>query len=778
MQITYTKQERFDFASALSELFGKQHAKVQAYPEQLTIEVNNVVLGRLLQRIEEQQTIVLPDFKAHRWLIAGPTFQQLEITRTRIQHFLVPTYARFGSNTSPKLQRFGDNGNHLIQQLGAVIYPGGYYVLESKQEYAETILKKLDLWMQLEGKRPQTTKEPHITYGILYEHFRIALASGQWQEAEDIRTRIQLLNLTGADNLLFLEIEQLAQQQRWLDIRNRDDFALLARIQVPRAVRGALLTAFHQTTLLPFQQRDEWQTALEQFRASLPSLGLLLTGRLGITQGPVIQMYAYQATLERDRTALTTLVNLNKSQETLECITQLLLLLGPEEPKFVEIPLPVRSTLSLAKEALNDGNYDTAFDYAQQIENPGEQAVLLMQIAFFTNDASMAEHSLLAYWDRPREEQEQLQKRFLFVHTMVESLQKLVTNASIVENTVESAIVQEYAIHNWLEWFTLAKTQPNHLLLAASLERLDTVIDDRFWTPDNIEQLNDTLLSIITEPDILRRSFVKEALRRVTSFFLNDEEFPRQDTVYFQLYETLYTSLLEGRADQEQPLTGFILLRLADALLRQSTGRCNDIRKHLEQWCPNPIPKLESWVLEVFDLLAEYGLTAGLLVPWYRIWVSSLLDLRSTRDRLNLEAWLEFGKWIQPGEDIIKRLEEAISTAEKDEENPVAAFANGYQIGIYCLREDTARKARDLLLKHNKNLDIRLCSDTVLTQQAQAIAENSDLVVIVTTCMAHALTNGINPYLKKAVVYPQSSGSTSIVRSVEKHASLINVSSV
>ena len=775
MQIIYTKREHFDFARESSQSFVKAQVKVQVYPERLTIEINNTTLGHLLKRIGEQSTIVLPDFNANRWLITGPTLQQLETTRTHVQHFLVPTYAQFEKNSLPKLHYFRhDSSRYLIQRLGAVIYPAGYYVLESKSEYVEIILKKLDIWMKLESERPRTEREPHVTYGILYERFKTALASGQWREAENVRTKIQLLNLTGADNLIFLEIEQLAHEQRWSEIGLREDFALLARMQVTRSVRSALLTAFHQTTLLPLQQEEKWHRALEKFREMLPMLGLLLTGRLGISQSPVVQMYAYQAALEQDRSALTALATVNKSQETLECITQLLLLLGPEEHKVVEQSLVVRSPLNLAREALNNGNYDTATQHAQGIDNPGEQAVLLMQIAFLTYDPKMAEYALLAYWDRPVEEQEQLQKLFPFVRMISEPLQKLVNNTAVTQNDVGTTFNQEHSIRNWLEWFSTLKAQPNNPALSSSLRRLDTVMDDRFWTLDKVERLNDDLLAIVTEPDIMSHFHVREALKRLTNFFLNDEEFPRQDHEYLQLYETLYTGLLEGKADKEHELTSFVLLRLADTLLRQSPSRCNDVYKHLEQWCPNPIPMLEIWILEVFDLLAAYGLAPGLLSPWYRAWVSSLLDMPGTRDRLNLETWLEFGKWIKPGIDIIQRLQEALAGAKEDEESPISALPNGYQIGIYCLRQSTAKQARELLLLRNGSLDVRLCFDEVLTKQAQAIAENSDMAVVVTTCMTHALTYGINPYLKKARVYPQSSGSTSIVRSIEEYVRQIS----
>ncbi len=66
-----------------------------------------------------------------------------------------------------------------------------------------------------------------------------------------------------------------------------------------------------------------------------------------------------------------------------------------------------------------------------------------------------------------------------------------------------------------------------------------------------------------------------------------------------------------------------------------------------------------------------------------------------------------------------------------------------------------------MLLARNADLDVRICEETDLNDQARAIAENSDLAVIVTSCVSHALTYGIAPYLRSEPIYPQSSGSTS-----------------
>lgn len=106
---------------------------------------------------------------------------------------------------------------------------------------------------------------------------------------------------------------------------------------------------------------------------------------------------------------------------------------------------------------------------------------------------------------------------------------------------------------------------------------------------------------------------------------------------------------------------------------------------------------------------------------------------------------------------------------KKDIDNPVANLPDGYRISIFSLRESSTARAKQLLLERNKNLDIRISLEKDLNAQAKALAQNSDLVVIITTCISHALTYSIGPYLKKDPVYPLSSGSTSIIRAVEEH---------
>jgi hypothetical protein len=103
----------------------------------------------------------------------------------------------------------------------------------------------------------------------------------------------------------------------------------------------------------------------------------------------------------------------------------------------------------------------------------------------------------------------------------------------------------------------------------------------------------------------------------------------------------------------------------------------------------------------------------------------------------------------------------------EDADNPVTGLPANYRITIFSLRPSSARRARDILLGRNPELDVRICMETDINQQAKALARHSDLVVVVTTAITHALTYGIGPYVRDPI-FANAAGSTSIIDAIEK----------
>jgi len=187
----------------------------------------------------------------------------------------------------------------------------------------------------------------------------------------------------------------------------------------------------------------------------------------------------------------------------------------------------------------------------------------------------------------------------------------------------------------------------------------------------------------------------------------------------------------------------------------------------MRDWLAEPIPALGGVMLEALDLLAAYGAQGPGLGPWFRAWVEAMLAAPRAPSRTALEGWLTFGEWVQPGADLLGELRQHLDAVSAVEEDPVALLPKDYIIGVFTLRPESAARVGELLRRRNPGVRVRLCEDTVLTEQARALAQSANMCVVVTTCITHALTYGIGPYLDDPV-YPQASGSTSILRAIEE----------
>jgi hypothetical protein len=760
MRLTIPSSAQYEFATQFLGMPAGTFYGTHLDAVTQTIDIGHPGIVRLFSRLAEDQPTVLPyrTPKQDAWIIIAKQRHDLEETLARIRTFVVPTYAEFPTaHSMPELRAFDPTGNRL-QVLGSQIYPAGYYTLQSPTGNFERILQRLGLWLDLESQRPAApnTRRPH--YRELQSDFSSALAAGNWEEAERCLYDLQRLHLTTADNQEFLRIQLLAQQQQWHAIWQLEDFGVLACLRMPREVRRAMLTAFHYSELLPLEAHGAWSEALETFRAARARLGLLLTSRLELGTSPVVRIFAYAAAASGDRTMWAALHDVDPSPETQTCLAALEAFL-PFDPASI-----VADPLTRARAALREADYDTVMKYADAVSESADRALLWLEIGFCINDNVTAEKALLIYWGLSTEDQSQLSQRDAHVPRYLAYLEDLIKPAS----SMLPAAVQPEPVQSWSAWFDLAIKQPDDPRLVPALHQLGLVTDERFWSLGAIAELNDLILNFMDAAKRLNLPYTQRAIRALVDLILKDPAFPRSDDAHVDLYETLYVALLER--SERNVTDGLSVLRLVEAILQNAPSRADKLWVNLRQWYEQPRPALEVCVLETFDLLAEYGLMGSLLADWYRDWVTTLLDLPMPRERVAIESWLAFGKWIQPGQDLLSRLSKALLEATSTEEsNPVAALPTGYRIRIFTFRTHSAERVREALLARNGALDVQICGEKDLSPQARAMAEHADLAVLVTTCISHALTYGIGPYLKRPPLYPQSSGSTSIMRSIEEH---------
>lgn len=392
-----------------------------------------------------------------------------------------------------------------------------------------------------------------------------------------------------------------------------------------------------------------------------------------------------------------------------------------------------------------DGNYDVAARFAEEVDDPKTKLLLQMQIAFETRDQVLAEHVLLLFLELTGDEQEHLQQSYPFVRTIYEDLMHLLTPSKSLEQTEQP--IQPPSITTWGNWFKRLSQQANDPALAHSLTYLVTISDDRFWTSERVTELKDLLFQIVMDDMLVSLPLVRDALFKLVEFFLRDEAFPRAEHDYQELYDGLYAGLLSKPA-REELQNAFLLLRLADALLLTTPSKCVSIWHNLQEWSGEPMKKLESWALEAFEMLIDYGLEPTQLIPWYRTWFEWVQFKQLHRDRSNLLGWLSLGKVIQPGNDVLYSLQHFLEDLHQQEPvDIIGMLPEGYRICIFSLYQIAANRTRELLLERNQKLDVHICADEVLTNSARSLAQTSNMAVLVTTAMKHALSYGIMPYL-------------------------------
>lgn len=753
-RIHFPNSDRYEFVAQVLAGGGRSLLAVTLMPEVQAVEVESRSLACLLRRFAEGSCSVLPFVTrgVHAWLLTGSHRRGLERAAAQLGHFVVPTYAQFGEGSRPgSRQPFDPASGHPIHILGATLFPDGYYRLQSPPDHLEQMLERLGLWCTVLDRQPPAAPQPRPTYLELIGRFHAALAAAAWEEASLVISELERFNLSTADNLRFLQVQLLAQQAQWRTLWEAEEFETLAGLRLPRTVRAVLLESFYRACLSRLEQEERWEEAISAYRQARPRLRNLLAGRFGLTDGAVLRVFGYEAHYEGSRSDLADLAAAATDPLTQQVLQALVSTLPAEQP--VSLSLPAGDQL---RQALVEGNYDAALE-AVALLPPEEQAIPLLSIAFQSGVREVAEAGLESYWDLPEAVQHTLQEADFRLPFYLEAATALALLSGGKESPAPPL--------DWHTWLEQALDRGDEALLTKALPDLADQPEPLFWEAAQITRLNELLLAIVAGIQKPTEA-IRRGIEALTTVVMKDRLFPRENWPYLELYELLYTAALER---SERNMTNSLtVLRLAEVLLRASPKRRDEVAQHFQDWFAHPIPALDSLVLDSFELLAEYGLHGGTLANCYREWLVALLALPTQMEWSRWEGWSAAAGWIQPGADLLTRLGEVASLAqEMGESDAIALLPAGYRISIFSFRSGSAARAKEMLLKRNPSLDIRLIAEKDMSGQARAAAEHADLPVVVTTCISHALTDGIGPYLQRDPVYPASSGSTSILRAVE-----------
>jgi hypothetical protein len=748
MKAIQLTENHFRFLEDFFTEGSRRYFHIDFDPSTMSLWIQDDNLAYLLDAFKDGKTAILPYLGADgdELLLADTHNRRFERISSLLERFLLPSYGEY----LQAAQSFEADSELLYQRLGVELFPAGYSRFRILRKNVPVVLERMRRMLDMQQRDAPRLSNPVRNYRELYSQFQTALAAESWDMAARTLTELQQESLISAENLNFLRIQLLAQQNRWKEIFALPNYADLSRLQVlPRLVRGALLTAFHVQTLLQHETAGELDLAYGLYRLERGKLGQLLTGHYGLNHDSVLRIFAYEAAQAGDREQFTTLEAEAENTETRQILANLAKHLPPP---VVQVSNP----LEAAKVAIALRQFDKSFEVAQSLENGVEKTYLLLELLFQSQDVAIAAAAEDAYTSLNATDTDEL---LLQAHVKTTYLPLL---ESILQPSNQPDLP---TLSNLLAWFEYVQTQTADKHYArACLDRLIENQAEARWTTTELRELSE-ILSHYLDKEQTKDSLLGDAFLYLNNQLLTDDAFPRSQAPYPLLYAQIFKFASQRTYNE---LHSSIVLKLAEVVLEHNPDELDLVALELMDWFAKPLPALEAQILETFELLADYGMRGTDLSDLYQTWLDKLSEAPKARPMTYLETWRRLADWVHAPQYLRDRLEQAVQAIPPDVIDPIANLPEGYRVVIYSLRQDSADMAKQRLLERNRAIEVEICSDKVGTERAYALAAKADLAVVVTHSLKHALYYAIWSLVEEKAVRPASSGTTSILRAIEE----------
>ncbi|WHY58650.1 protein DpdD [Peribacillus simplex] len=714
---------------------------------------NDELLG-MIKRFYEDNPAVLPfrnNQKETFWFLFAHKDYLLGQHIRELDHFLLP-YHCTPLNDGRKLNF---DSEKRLGRIGYELFPDGYYAYVSKVEQEENIWGRLRLWRRLDDRRPNISyDELKVNAFTLRSRFYQAIVLQKWEEAKSYLNTLQQGKYLSDENYKFLTLHWLSAQGKWDRIWESDDFEILAGFgKIPIQVHIALIRTFYQRKLSKSDILGRYDLSMKAFKESRYKLGTLLRSQLSLDEETSIRVFAYEAASKGQEDKLERYQEKTKDEITKDIIEFLLLYVQTNKEKPI---ISINDKLERAKQCFTNHEYEDAFLLLNGVDLSIDKVRLLAGISIMEETEETCSVALKHYEMLSEQEQRQLMKEPQSKGWMIYLLNLQKGNESLLITAETTDRV------DWYNWFYNFIHTSDFDLLEEHLTTIDVQQGNINWSITSLSNLSEIIATIGIEAlSSMQKSLLQTALPMFVTELMQDDYFPNEKAN--ELYEyTREILCIHGKRNENN--TGF-LLRLTEGLLCLEISKVHLYWNQVESWFNVfPTDRLSSYVLESLELFKEYGLGDDLLQPVWTNWVGSLLD--RIANQTVIQSWIDLGNRISANSSMIDALNEKI-TSNRDMD--LLEVLPNMSITIYSLREKPAQRAAQRITKRNPNVKVKVCTDSKLTNEAKAYARNSDLVILVTTCMSHALTFGISPYLDDNLLYSRSSGETGIIEALEEY---------
>jgi hypothetical protein len=740
----------------LEQFFGKGN--------QLTFEKVQKIpfLQPWITRLERGLPTVLPCARTTGtdWYGLAFSEQQFRGLREELAAFVGPTWSSFRG------QRAALDSSDPIEAAVWELTQGKAFKFQgSLDETGKSveIQKALSLMTKVLDRKTGGSYEVPRATGRVLRDFYTALRVGDRSAAERDLQYLRSHNRLDVINLLFLQVQMLAELQSWTEVLRLPDFPTLLSIRRPPAVTQAIIQTIYQCELSQFEPMNATRSAVAYFQeVVLPKYGTLYTNRAGSRLAEVVKSFmlvaiAGEAPNPALRDELLAVPGLPEADQLyLQNLAKLL-------PSAISSTTPSTTTdvLEEALQAAEIGNYDYVLFLLQDYP-PSQQTVRLLLEAAYELQTLESERVALQSFDQlPIEAQAQFQS----TRRNRTFLESLIGRAQTTANTTADLVPT-----NWLEWLSILNQNPEWERASYSARQgaqewdVAHLLDE----PGEIAQFLSLQSSVTAKvPEILQ-----DAFPHLLSSFQKDPNFPRREflPLYAAILDTLVFGIVPTGAG-EQHFTLFNELVTILLNLGVNAQQCNDLLDYaLDLWSYYQAPSTIDWGLDVVNIFvlhpcADRDKRSQLL---FKV-AEGIRNFANRIDEVQRNIFHSLARDLKLEASFPDLLTQKSETEEADQTSQnIFQKLKNKAILIYTLTEPVAQRVKSFLENTCEGITVHLSHDKGGSDRLRRWVKNDDLVVIVTASAKHAATGFIEEHRQNlALLRVNSKGSASLLREIQ-----------
>lgn len=315
----------------------------------------------------------------------------------------------------------------------------------------------------------------------------------------------------------------------------------------------------------------------------------------------------------------------------------------------------------------------------------------------------------------------------------------------------------------WDEWLSLLSQcdEDPELLLDQTPQ-----VNKEYWNllnSDAVSTMTQQILYLALDPSHSLQPLVfLQQLNHLMNQMVEGAAFPNVK------YKSFYSAVVDLIFAADECNVDLIshLTTLLQGLFSFEPGEVESRWKDIENWLAvQPNVTMAMSVYELLELFTDYNIPRDKVKRIWDDWTAELIQTYSGFKQNHLSFVYKLGERCSGNYTLLQQLQKFLEIVP--ETDPIAELV-AQRISIFSYREHAATRAAEEIMKRNSHLQVRVCSDDSMTARSAAFAKDN-IVIIVTTCISHAIFYGISPYVSKPV-YPRSSSETAIIDALEQYA--------